>query len=278
MLEGRDLTKRYGRRKVVHGVTVNVKKGEIVGLLGPNGAGKTTTFYMLTGLVPPNQGTVWLNEKNITRVPVYRRARLGIGYLAQEPSAFRKLTVEENLHLVLEILGKRKRERHEIARTLLEEMGIWGLRRHRGYQLSGGERRRLEIARALATDPSFLLLDEPFTGVDPIAIQELQEIIAKLRADRGVGLLVTDHNVRETLAICDRVYILYLGKIMISGSAPEVAADPIAKQYYLGQKFVVPDELKRRAEAELVGEGNGEGARPPDAPPPTEPPAPVEPP
>jgi len=241
-LEGRDLVKRYGRKKVVDSVQIEVNQGEIVGLLGPNGAGKTTTFYMLTGLIPPTRGRVFMNGKDITRMPVHRRARKGIGYLAQEPSAFRKLTVEENVLLVLEVLGKKKKERQEISQQILSEMGLMELKQQKGYSLSGGERRRVEIARALATNPSFLLLDEPFTGVDPIAIQDLQQIIRRLKESRGVGLLVTDHNVRDTLAICDRVYIMYKGRILLSGTSRQVAEDPVAKEYFLGQHFRVPEE------------------------------------
>lgn len=250
-LEGRDLVKRYGRKRVVDSVQIEVNQGEIVGLLGPNGAGKTTTFYMLTGLIPPSRGRVFMDGKDITRVPVHRRARMGIGYLAQEPSVFRKLTVEENVLLVLEVLGKKKKERQETAQQILSEMGLTELKQQKGYALSGGERRRVEIARALATSPSFLLLDEPFTGVDPIAIQDLQQIIRRLRESRGVGLLVTDHNVRETLAICDRVYIMHQGRILLSGTSRQVAEDTVAKEYYLGRHFRVPEELQEAPKESL---------------------------
>jgi lipopolysaccharide export system ATP-binding protein len=235
-LEGRDLRKRYGQRWVVNGVTIYVRQGEVVGLLGPNGAGKTTTFYMLTGFILPNSGHVFLEGQEITHLPMYRRARMGISYLPQEPSVFRKLTVEENILLVLEMQGVPTKQRREIAERLLEEMNLTKVRRNLGQSLSGGERRRVEIARALATNPKFLLLDEPFTGVDPLAVEDLQRIIAQLR-QRGIGILITDHNVRETLRITDRSYIISEGIIRTHGTPQEIVNDPIARRYYLGESF-----------------------------------------
>ncbi len=235
-LEGRDLRKRYGQRWVVNGVTIYVRQGEVVGLLGPNGAGKTTTFYILTGFILPNSGHVFLEGQEITHLPMYRRARMGISYLPQEPSVFRKLTVEENILLVLEMQGVPPKQRREIAERLLEEMNLTKVRRNLGQSLSGGERRRVEIARALATNPKFLLLDEPFTGVDPLAVEDLQRIIAQLR-QRGIGILITDHNVRETLRITDRSYIISEGIIRTHGTPQEIVNDPIARRYYLGESF-----------------------------------------
>ena len=235
-LEGRDLRKRYGQRWVVNGVTIYVRQGEVVGLLGPNGAGKTTTFYMLTGFILPNSGHVFLEGQEITHLPMYRRARMGISYLPQEPSVFRKLTVEENILLVLEMQGVPPKQRREIAEKLLEEMNLTKVRRNLGQSLSGGERRRVEIARALATNPKFLLLDEPFTGVDPLAVEDLQRIIAQLK-QRGIGILITDHNVRETLRITDRSYIISEGIIRTHGTLQEIVNDPIARRYYLGESF-----------------------------------------
>jgi len=235
-LEGRDLRKRYGQRWVVNGVTIYVRQGEVVGLLGPNGAGKTTTFYMLTGFILPNSGHVFLEGQEITHLPMYCRARMGISYLPQEPSVFRKLTVEENILLVLEMQGVPPKQRREIAERLLEEMNLTKVRRNLGQSLSGGERRRVEIARALATNPKFLLLDEPFTGVDPLAVEDLQRIIAQLR-QRGIGILITDHNVRETLRITDRSYIISEGIIRTHGTPQEIVNDPIARRYYLGESF-----------------------------------------
>jgi lipopolysaccharide export system ATP-binding protein len=235
-LEGKDLRKRYGQRWVVNGVTIYVRQGEVVGLLGPNGAGKTTTFYMLTGFILPNSGHVFLEGQEITHLPMYRRARMGISYLPQEPSVFRKLTVEENILLVLEMQGVPPKQRREIAEKLLEEMNLTKVRRNLGQSLSGGERRRVEIARALATNPKFLLLDEPFTGVDPLAVEDLQRIIAQLK-QRGIGILITDHNVRETLRITDRSYIISEGIIRTHGTLQEIVNDPIARRYYLGESF-----------------------------------------
>ncbi len=236
ILRSENLIKRYGQRLVVNEASVEVKPGEIVGLLGPNGAGKTTTFYMLVGLIRPNQGRVMLGDRDITRFPMYRRARLGLGYLPQEASVFRKLTVEENLLVVLEMRGIRKRER--IARTeqLMEEFHLTHRRKSQGGVLSGGERRRVEIARTLANDPAYILLDEPFTGVDPIAVDEIQQIVISLR-DKGIGVLITDHNVRETLAITERSYIIFEGKILTHGTSEEIANDPVAQRHYLGDRF-----------------------------------------
>ncbi len=236
LLEGRDLRKRYGQRWVVNGVTVQVRQGEVVGLLGPNGAGKTTTFYMLTGFILPNSGKVFLDGRDITNLPMYLRARMGISYLPQEPSVFRKLTVEENILLVLEMQGVPPKQRREVAERLMEELNLTRIRRNLGQALSGGERRRVEIARALATNPKFLLLDEPFTGVDPLAVEDIQRIIAQLK-QRGIGILITDHNVRETLKITDRSYIISEGIIRTHGTPQEIVNDPIARRYYLGESF-----------------------------------------
>ena len=233
-----NMVKTYHGRNVVDGVSLNVEKGEVVGLLGPNGAGKTTTFYMIIGLIRPRSGKVFINGREITRLPMYKRARLGIGYMAQEPSVFRRLTVEENVHLVLEASGFPRHERHERAMELLEELGIADLRNRKGNILSGGERRRCEIARALACRPSFILLDEPFTGVDPIAIGDIQDIIIQLKA-KDIGIIITDHNVRETLAITDRSYIMSEGTIKTSGASADLPSDPIAIQYYLGDRFAM---------------------------------------
>ncbi len=230
------LAKAYRGREVVKEVTIEVQRGEVVGLLGPNGAGKTTTFYMIVGMIQPMRGRIFLDEKDVTRDPMFQRARMGIGYLPQESSIFRKLTVEENVLAVLETMPLSSKERKERAARLLEELGIAGLAGSKGYTLSGGERRRAEICRALATEPSFLLLDEPFAGIDPIAVQDIQEIIAGLR-ERGLGVLITDHNVRETLSITNRAYIMFEGKVLLSGSAEELANNPEAREMYLGEKF-----------------------------------------
>jgi lipopolysaccharide export system ATP-binding protein len=238
VLEGRELRKRYRQRWVVNGVSLQVRQGEVVGLLGPNGAGKTTTFYMLTGFIRPNGGRVLFDGQDITDLPMYRRARLGISYLPQEPSVFRKLTVEENIRLVLEMRGIPPRQQREITERLLEEFNLTYLRHNWGQELSGGERRRVEIARALATDPKFLLLDEPFTGVDPIAVEDLQHAITQLR-QKGIGILVTDHNVRETLKITDRSYIISEGVIRTHGTPQEIVNDPIARRHYLGESFAL---------------------------------------
>ena len=232
------LTKRYKKRAVVNNVSLSVKQGEIVGLLGPNGAGKTTTFHMIVGMIRPNAGRIWLGDDDITRLPMYKRARRGVGYLAQETSVFRELSVEANLHAVLEFQPLSSEERHQRVASLLREFGLERVRDSKGYALSGGERRRTEIARALATDPKFFLLDEPFAGVDPIAVEDIQAIVADLK-ERNIGVLITDHNVHETLAITDRAYLLYEGKILKQGTAEELAADSEVRKRYLGEKFTL---------------------------------------
>jgi lipopolysaccharide export system ATP-binding protein len=235
-LIAQDLVKWFKHRKVVDHVSVDIQRGEVVGLLGPNGAGKTTSFHMMVGLLPTDGGRIFLEGQEITPLPMYQRCRLGIGYLPQESSVFRKLTVEENLLAILETLDLDQAERRERARELLAELALTPLAPYPAYTLSGGERRRLEITRALVTSPRYLLLDEPFTGIDPIAIGDIQEIVARL-TERGIGILITDHNVRETLAITDRAYILHDGKILVSGTASEIAADPKAREIYLGERF-----------------------------------------
>ncbi len=230
------LVKIYGKRKVVNEVSINLARGEVVGLLGPNGAGKTTCFYMIVGMIKPESGKVFLDGEDITSLPMYRRARKGIGYLPQEASIFRNLTVEENLMAILETLPLTKDEREERLEKLLMELNIAHLRRNYGYQLSGGERRRVEITRSLVTEPSFILLDEPFAGIDPIAVADLQSIVVSLR-ERGLGVLITDHNVRETLSITDRSYIMYEGAIKRSGTAEELTNDPVVREIYLGEAF-----------------------------------------
>ncbi len=235
-LEVKNLVKIYKGRRVVSDVSLGLDTGEIVGLLGPNGAGKTTTFYMMVGLVRPDDGRVLLEGKDITNKPMYQRARLGLGYLAQEPSIFRKLTVAENLLLVMEMNGVSRKERLVKTDSLLEEFGLTRVRGEKGQVLSGGERRRVEIARSLATDPQFILLDEPFTGVDPIAIGDIQDIVQHLK-DKGIGIVITDHNVRETLAITDRAYIMSEGEIKTSGPSSKLPDDPIARKFYLGDRF-----------------------------------------
>jgi lipopolysaccharide export system ATP-binding protein len=235
-LVARSLTKSYGRRVVVHGVDLFIERGEVVGLLGPNGAGKTTTFYMVVGLTRPDSGMVLLGDEDITRLPMYRRARAGIGYLPQEASVFRKLTAEENVLAILETLGLSAAEQRARTRALLEELGILAIARQPAYTLSGGERRRLEICRALATSPAFILLDEPFAGIDPLAVLDIQKIIAHLR-QRRIGILITDHNVRETLKITDRAYILREGRVFRSGTPRELACDEEVRRVYLGEGF-----------------------------------------
>jgi len=235
-LRSKDLVKIYKKRKVVNKASVEVSKGNIVGLLGPNGAGKTTTFYMITGMIKPDDGTVFLDDEEITNIPMYKRARLGIGYLPQEASIFRRLTVEDNLLAVLEMIKLPLKERKEKCEKLLEELSITHIRKSMGYQLSGGERRRTEIARSLATDPSFILLDEPFAGVDPIAVEDIMIIVSKLK-ERGIGVLITDHNVHETLSIVDKGYILINGLIFKQGKAEELAEDEEIRKLYLGEKF-----------------------------------------
>lgn len=235
-LETTEISKTYRGRKVVDDVSVKVVEGEVVGLLGPNGAGKTTSFYMIVGLIAPDSGRVLLDGEDITNLPMYRRARRGISYLPQEPSVFRKLTVEENLMAILETLPLTRHERRERMETLIDELGLETVRRNKGYALSGGERRRVEIARSLVISPSFLLLDEPFSGIDPIQVLELQKIIAELKR-AGIGVLVTDHNVRETLAVTDRAYIINHGRIFRAGSPEELGSDPDVKRVYLGETF-----------------------------------------
>ncbi len=230
------LSKSYKKRKVVDDVTLEVKKGEVVGLLGPNGAGKTTTFYMMTGIVRPESGKVFYNERDITELPIYKRANLGIGYLAQEPSVFRDMTVEENLIAILELKKYTPQKQNEEMEKLLEEFKLTHVRKSLGYSLSGGERRRVEIARTIANNPDFILLDEPFAGVDPIAVEDIQEIIRYLKK-KGLGILITDHSVRETLSITDRAYIMAEGKVLISGTPKEIANDEKAKKIYLGENF-----------------------------------------
>ncbi len=235
-LESKDLVKIYKKRKVVNKVSVGVEQGEIVGLLGPNGAGKTTTFYMIVGMIKPEDGKVFLDNSEITNLPMYKRARLGVGYLPQEASVFRGLSVEDNLMAVLEMMQLSKSERIEKMESLLEELSITHIRKSLGMQLSGGERRRTEIARALATDPKFILLDEPFAGVDPIAVEDIMNIVANLK-NKGIGILITDHNVHETLSIVDKGYILIEGQIFKEGSASELAEDAEVRKLYLGEKF-----------------------------------------
>ncbi|MBI1266427.1 MAG: LPS export ABC transporter ATP-binding protein [Cryomorphaceae bacterium] len=235
-LRAENIVKRYGKRLVVKGVSFNVKQGEIVGLLGPNGAGKTTSFYMITGLIRPNEGHVFIDDKEITTEPMYRRAQLGVGYLPQEASVFRKLSVEDNIMAILEMTKLNKDDRKARLEQLLDEFGLQHVRTNRGDYLSGGERRRTEIARALATNPSFILLDEPFAGVDPIAVEDIQKIIAQLKK-KNIGILITDHNVQETLSITDRAYLLFEGNILKAGTAEELAADEQVRKVYLGQNF-----------------------------------------
>jgi len=239
MIEVKHLVKAYRKRRVVNDVSLSMERGEVVGLLGPNGAGKTTTFYMIIGLVRPDEGKVFLDNHDITHMPMHRRARLGIGYLPQEPSIFKKLTVEENLLILWQILKNIPKEKYEEKlQELLGEMGLLHLRKAKGFQLSGGEKRRVEIVRALATEPSFILLDEPFAGIDPIAVSEIQDIIRKLKA-KNLGVIITDHNVRETLSITDRAYIIHEGKLLLSGNSNEIANDPVAKKFYLGDQFTL---------------------------------------
>ena len=240
-LRAEKLNKMYGSRPVVRDMSLYVKQGEIVGLLGPNGAGKTTTFYMMVGFIKPNSGSVYLVDEEITSLAMYKRAQLGIGYLPQEPSVFRKLTVEQNIKAVLEMTTLSKEVQLEKAESLLAEFGLNKVRKNNGDTLSGGERRRTEIARALATSPNFILLDEPFAGIDPIAVEDIQAIVAKLR-DRNIGILITDHNVQETLSITDRAYLMFEGSILKAGTAEELAADEMVRKVYLGKNF----ELRRK--------------------------------
>lgn len=240
-LRSDQLVKIYGRRKVVGGVSLEVSQGEIVGLLGPNGAGKTTTFYMTVGFITPNEGNVYLDDEEITHLPMYKRARKGIGYLPQEPSVFRKLSVEDNIRAVLELRDLTKAEQKEKLESLIDEFRLHKVRKNSGDSLSGGERRRTEIARALASDPSFILLDEPFAGIDPIAVEDIQYIVAKLKK-KNIGILITDHNVQETLSITDRAYLMFEGQILKAGTAEELAADEMVRKVYLGTSF----ELKKK--------------------------------
>ncbi|MBV6427038.1 MAG: Lipopolysaccharide export system ATP-binding protein LptB [Haliscomenobacter sp.] len=241
VLHSKNLVKMYGPRTVVQGASILVNQGEIVGLLGPNGAGKTTTFYMVVGFIKPNEGKVFLDEEEITSYPMYQRARKGIGYLPQEPSVFRKLTVEDNILAVLEMTDLSRPEQKRKQEELIEEFGLQKVRKSRGDTLSGGERRRTEIARALATSPKFILLDEPFAGIDPIAVEDIQYIVAKLKT-KNIGILITDHNVQETLSITDRAYLMVDGKILKSGTAEELASDEQVRKLYLGMQF----ELRRK--------------------------------
>ena len=236
LLKAEKLVKKYGERTVVSNVDVQVKRGEVVGLLGPNGAGKTTTFYMLTGMVKPLNGEIFLDSDNVTKLPMYKRSQMGVGYLAQDASVFTKLSVEDNLKLVLEMTDLNPKEQNEKLEKLIEEFSIGHIRNNKGFALSGGERRRLEIARSLVTDPSFILLDEPFAGIDPIAVEDIQGIINTLK-NKNIGVLITDHNVRETLSITDRSYLLYNGKILKSGTTKELTKDEDVKKLYLGTKF-----------------------------------------
>jgi lipopolysaccharide export system ATP-binding protein len=241
MLRTNNLVKKYGKRTVVSHVSINVKQGEIVGLLGPNGAGKTTTFYMTVGLIVPNEGDIFIGKQNITKYPVFKRAQSGIGYLAQEASIFRKMSVEDNIRSVLEFTDKTPKEREDKLESLIEEFGLEKVRKNFGDRLSGGERRRAEIARCLAIDPKFIMLDEPFAGIDPIAVQDIQSIVAKLKY-KNIGILITDHNVDETLSITDRAYLLFEGKVLFQGTAEELADNPVVREKYLGRDF----ELRRR--------------------------------
>ena len=238
ILRTENLVKDYGKRTVVRDVCLELNKGEIVGLLGPNGAGKTTSFYMITGMIRPTDGSVYLGDDEITDLPMYQRSRRGIGYLAQEPSIFTKLSVEDNIRLVLEMTDFSKSEREDRLETLLNDLSITEIRKNKGYQLSGGERRRTEICRALVMDPDFILLDEPFAGIDPIAVEDIQNIVQSL-SDRTIGVLITDHNVRETLSITDRAYLLYDGQILKAGTAEFLASDEETRKLYLGSRFTL---------------------------------------
>jgi lipopolysaccharide export system ATP-binding protein len=241
VLRTENLVKRYGKRTVVNHVSIDVKQGEIVGLLGPNGAGKTTSFYMTTGFITPNEGHIYLDNEDITEYPVYKRARKGIGYLAQEASVFRKMSVEDNIMSVLELTGKPYDYQKEKLESLIEEFSLQKVRKNLGDRLSGGERRRTEIARCLAIEPKFIMLDEPFAGVDPIAVEDIQQIVWKLK-DKNIGILITDHNVHETLSITDRAYLLFEGRILFQGTPEELAANPIVREKYLSKSF----ELKKK--------------------------------
>lgn len=237
VLRTENLVKKYGNRTVANHVSIDVTQGEIVGLLGPNGAGKTTTFYMTTGLITPNEGRIYLNDKDITKYPVYRRAQNGIGYLAQEPSVFRKLSVENNIRSILEMTGMSKEEQRDKLESLIAEFRLQKVRKNLGDQLSGGERRRTEIARCLAINPKFIMLDEPFAGVDPIAVEDIQEVVYRLK-EKNIGILITDHNAQETLRITDRAYLLFEGKILFQGTSEELAENAVVREKYLGQSFI----------------------------------------
>ncbi len=241
ILKAQNLLKSYSGKAVVKDVSLNLKQGEIVGLLGPNGAGKTTSFYMIVGLIKPNSGTIFLDDKEITKFPMYKRAQNGIGYLAQESSVFRKMTVEDNIHSVLQMTKLTKKEQNDKVESLLDEFGLQAIRKSRGDLLSGGERRRTEIARALATSPKFILLDEPFAGVDPLAVEDIQKIVRDL-TNKNIGILITDHNVQETLAITDRTYLMFEGKILKDGKPEELASDEMVRKVYLGKNF----ELRKK--------------------------------
>ncbi len=239
LVEAEGLVKIYRGRKVVSGVSINVRAGEVVGLLGPNGAGKTTSFYMVMGLIRPNEGTVRFRGVDVTHMPMYLRARMGMGYLAQEPSIFRKLTVEENIMAILQTLAISGAQRRKRCEELMEELGLARLRKQKAMTLSGGERRRLEITRAMVTNPAFIMLDEPFSGVDPLAVSNVQEIIMKLKTERNLGILITDHNVRDTLEVVDRAYLMCDGKILVEGSSESLINDPEARKHYLGERFAM---------------------------------------
>ena len=239
LVEARGLVKIYRGRKVVSGVSINVRSGEVVGLLGPNGAGKTTSFYMVMGLIRPNEGSVRFRGVDVTRMPMYLRARMGMGYLAQEPSIFRKLTVEENIMAILQTLAISGAERRKRCEELMDELGLTKLRKQKAMTLSGGERRRLEITRAMVTNPAFIMLDEPFSGVDPLAVSNVQEIILKLKTERNLGILITDHNVRDTLRVVDRAYLMCDGKILVEGDSDFLINDPEARKRYLGEQFAL---------------------------------------
>jgi len=241
ILRAENIVKKYGKRTVVKGVSFNVKQGEIVGLLGPNGAGKTTSFYQVVGLVQPNSGKIFLDDKDITKLPMYKRAQMGIGYLPQEVSVFRKLSVEDNISAILEMMDLTKAEQKKRLEELIDEFSLGHVRKNLGHNLSGGEKRRTEIARSLASNPNFILLDEPFAGVDPIAVEDIQSIVSKLK-EKNIGILITDHNVQETLSITDRAYLLFEGNILKAGTAEELAADEQVRRVYLGQNF----ELKKK--------------------------------
>lgn len=238
LLRANEIVKKYRRRTVVDGVSFHVEQGEIVGLLGPNGAGKTTSFYMIVGLIQPLSGSIFIDNEEITQLPVYKRAQKGIGYLAQEASVFRKMSIEDNLRAVLEMTDFTKEDQQDKLEQLLTEFGLQHIRKSMGYQLSGGERRRTEIARALAIEPKFILLDEPFAGVDPIAVEDIQQIVVKLK-QKNIGVLITDHNVHETLSITDRSYLLFEGRILKSGTAEDLANDEVVRRVYLGQNFTL---------------------------------------